>query len=72
MTDSLEVPGHERYGFLELKKPSEQWPQGKYLVKIYITSLGQQPFHAVNQVGTMRFTVTDQPPAPAPSDSTTR
>ena len=72
VTDSLEVPGHERYGFLELKKPSEQWPQGKYLVNIYITSLGQQPFHAVNQVGTMRFTVTDQPPAPAPSDSTTR
>ncbi len=59
--DSLEVPGHERYGFLELKKPSLQWPQGKYLVKIYITSLGQQPFHAVNQVGTMRFAVTDQP-----------
>lgn len=72
VTDSLEVPGHERYGFLELKKPSEQWPQGKYLVKIYITSLGQQPFHAVNQVGTMRFTVTDQPPAPAPSASTAR
>ena len=72
VTDSLEVPGHERYGFLELKKPSEQWPQGKYLVKIYITSLGPPPFHAVNQVGTMRFTVTDQPPAPAPSDSTTR
>ena len=72
VTDSLEVPGHERYGLLEWKKPSEQWPQGKYLVKIYITSLGQQPFHAVNQVGTMRFTVTDQPPAPAPSDSTAR
>ncbi len=70
VTDSLEVPGHERYGFLELKKPSEQWPQGKYLVKIYITSLGQQPFHAVNQVGTMRFAVTDQ--LPAPSDSTAR
>ncbi|MCS6290926.1 MAG: hypothetical protein H8K10_18360 [Nitrospira sp.] len=72
VTDSLEVPGHERYGFLELKKPSEQWPQGKYLVKIYITSLGQQPFHAVNQVGTMRFAVTDQPPAPASSDSPAR
>ncbi len=73
--DSLEVPGHERYGFLELKKPSSQWPQGKYVVKIYITSLGQQPFHAVNQVGTMRFTVTDQPSGdvpPAASDSSTR
>ncbi|MBS0170375.1 MAG: hypothetical protein JSR62_08455 [Nitrospira sp.] len=61
--DSLEVPGHERYGFLELKKPSPHWPKGTYLVKIYITSLGQQPFHAVNQVGTMRFAVTDQPTA---------
>ncbi len=72
VTDSLEVPGHERYGFLELKKPSELWPQGTYLVKIYITSLGQQPFHAVNQVGTMRFVVTDQPPVSAPSDSPAR
>ncbi|MCS6295548.1 MAG: hypothetical protein H8K09_04885 [Nitrospira sp.] len=73
--DSLEVPGHERYGFLELKKPSSLWPQGKYLVKIYITSLGQQPFHAVNQVGTMRFVVTDQPSGDAPPplpDSSTR
>ncbi len=73
--DSLEVPGHERYGFLELKKPSEQWPSGKYLVKIYITSLGQQPFHAVNQVGTMHFSVTDQTiPGVSPRlpDSTTR
>lgn len=73
--DSLEVPGHERYGFLELKKPSSQWPQGKYVVKIYITSLGQQPFHAVNQVGTMRFAVTDQPSgdgAPTVSDSLAR
>ena len=73
--DSLEVPGHERYGFLELKKPSDQWPSGKYLVKIYITSLGQQPFHAVNQVGTMHFAVTDRPSsgaAPQLPDSTVR
>ena len=63
--DSLEVPGHERYGFLELKKPSDRWPSGRYLVKIYITSLGQQPFHAVNQVGTMRFAVADQPASSA-------
>lgn len=73
--DSLEVPGHERYGFLELKKPSDQWPSGKYLVKIYITSLGQQPFHAVNQVGTMHFAVADRPSsgdAPQLPDSTIR
>ena len=57
--DTLEVPGHERYGFLELKKPGDRWTPGMYLVKIFITPLGQQPFHAVNQVGTMRFTISD-------------
>ena len=61
--DRLEVPGHERYGFLELKKPSAGWKPGDYVVKIYITPLGQQGFHAVNQVGTMRFKITDQPVA---------
>jgi hypothetical protein len=73
--DNLEVPGHERYGFLELKKPSDRWPSGKYLVKIYITSLGQQPFHAVNQVGTMHFAVADpSTPGAAPQlpDTTIR
>lgn len=57
--DTLEVPGHERYGFLELKKPGEAWPPGKYVVKLFITPLGQQPFHSVNQVGTMRFTIAE-------------
>ena len=62
--DVLEVPGHERYGYLELKKPAAgNWPKGDYLVKLFITPLGQQPFHAVNQVGTMRFTIADQPAA---------
>jgi hypothetical protein len=59
--DTLEVPGHERYGFLELKRAGEKWVKGKYLVKLFITPLGQQPFHAVNQVGTMRFTIEDAP-----------
>lgn len=61
--DSLEVPGHERYGFLELKKKEDKWPVGKYQVKIFITPLGQQPFHAANQVGTMRFSIVDSPSA---------
>ncbi|HZS12327.1 MAG TPA: hypothetical protein VFA38_08755 [Nitrospirales bacterium] len=61
--DRLEVPGHERYGFLELKQPPGGWKPGDYLVKIYITPLGQQAFHGVNQVGTMRFKITDQPVA---------
>lgn len=57
--DSLAAPGHERYGFLELLKPSDGWTKGNYLVKIYITPQGQQPFHAANQVGTMRFKIAD-------------
>jgi hypothetical protein len=55
--DTLEVPGHERYGFLELKNPGNAWAVGTYLVKLFITPLGQQSFHAGNQVGTMRFTI---------------
>jgi len=55
--DVLEVPGHERYGFLELKKPGDAWPVGNYVAELYISPLGQQPFHAVNRVGMMRFTI---------------
>jgi hypothetical protein len=57
--DTLEVPGHERYGFLELQKPGDAWEVGTYLVKLFITPLGQQSFHAANQVGTMRFTIVE-------------
>jgi hypothetical protein len=66
--DTLEVPGHERYGFLELKRTGDKWATGRYLAKLFITPLGQQPFHAVNQVGTMRFTIADTPAAPSPSN----
>ena len=58
--DILEVPGHERYGFLELKRPGDAWEVGTYLVKLFITPLGQQSFHAVNQVGLMRFTIVER------------
>ncbi len=61
--DTLEVPGHERYGYLELKRSGEKWAVGQYLVKLFIAPLGQQPFHAVNQVGTMHFTVAETVPA---------
>lgn len=58
--DILEQSGHSRYGFLELKPAAgATWAVGRYLVKIYITPIGQQPFHAANQVGTMRFVVRD-------------
>ncbi len=62
--DTLEVPGHERYGFLELKKSGESWTVGTYLVKLFITPLGQQSFHAGNQVGTMRFTIVQTAASP--------
>lgn len=65
--DILELPGYERYGFLELKPPGERWPLGTYLVKLYIAPHGQQSFHAANQVGTLRFTIADSmspPPYP--------
>lgn len=61
--DILEQPGHSRYGFLELKPTTGMWASGTYLVKIYITPIGQQPFHGGNQVGTMRFTILDHGPA---------
>jgi hypothetical protein len=67
--DSLFIPWHEKHGFLELKKPADGWAKGSYLVKIYISSEGQQVFHAANQVGTMRFKITDQPAAAAPPAS---
>jgi hypothetical protein len=49
-----------------LTRPGEAWTVGDYLAKIFIAPLGQQPFHAVNQVGTMRFTITEAVPADPP------
>lgn len=60
--DVLAVPGHERYGFLELKRPGEAWTVGHYVAKIFIAPVGQQPFHAVNQVGTLRFSIAESVP----------
>ena len=70
--DVLQMAGHERYGYLELKRSGEKWPVGNYLAKIYIAPLGQQPFHAVNQVGTMRFTVMEAVPALLPEQGTVK
>lgn len=67
--DVLEMPGHERYGFLELKKPDTGWPVGNYVAELYIAPLGQQPFHAVNRVGMMRFTILDTAPLHPPIQS---
>lgn len=47
---------NEGYGYLEVRPPQGGWKPGDYLVKIYISSPGQQ-IHALSQVGTMRFTI---------------
>ena len=48
--DILELPGYERYGFLELKRPGDRWPVGAYVVKLYIAPPDKQSLHAVNHV----------------------
>ncbi|MBK9305970.1 MAG: hypothetical protein IPM58_02515 [Nitrospira sp.] len=70
--DVLEVPGHERYGYLELKRSGARWKVGNYVARIYITPLGQQPFHAANQVGTMRFAVGERLPTLPPGQSSVK
>jgi hypothetical protein len=70
--DVLEVSGHERYGYLELKRSGARWITGNYVAKIYITPIGQQPFHAVNHVGVMRFTIADAVPAWSPEQKSVR
>jgi len=55
--DVLELPGHERYGYLEITRSGDRWIVGNYVAKMYIAPIGQQPFHAGNQVGMMRFRV---------------
>lgn len=54
--DAQYLDMNEGYGYLEIKAPKEGWTPGEYLVKIYISSPGQQ-IHALSQVGTMRFTI---------------
>lgn len=68
--DSQFMDMNEGYGYLEIRAPEPGWAVGEHLVKIYISSPGQQ-IHALSQVGTMRFTILpkDQegqscPPAP--------
>ena len=49
---------NEGYGYLEVRQPNGGWKLGTYLVKIYISSPGQQ-IHALSEVGTMRFVISE-------------
>ena len=54
--DIIELEMNQRYGYFLISKPAEGWKKGKYLVKIYYGSPGQD-LHATNIIGTMEFTI---------------
>ena len=54
--DVIELEMNQRYGYFIISKPSGGWKKGKYQVKIYYGSPGQE-LHAVNVIGTMEFTI---------------
>lgn len=56
--DSQFMDMNEGYGYLEVRQPKGGWQPGDYLVKIYISSPGQQ-LHALSQVGTMKFAINE-------------
>ncbi len=56
--DGLFMDMNEPYGYLEVRQPEDGWSLGEYVVNIYVSSPGQQ-LHALSQVGTMKFTISN-------------
>lgn len=56
--DIIELEMNQRFGYFLISKPAEGWKKGKYTVKIFYGSPGQD-LHAANVVGTMEFTIKD-------------
>lgn len=54
--DIIELEMNQRFGYFLISKPAEGWKKGKYQVKIYYGSPGQD-LHATNIIGTMEFTI---------------
>jgi len=54
--DVIELEMNQRSGYFQISKPADGWKPGKYQVKIYYGSPGQD-LHAVNVIGTMEFTI---------------
>ena len=54
--DVIELEMNQKYGYFILRSPSEKWEKGRYLVKVYYGSPGQE-LHDTNIVGTMEFTI---------------
>lgn len=59
-TDALFLEMNEKAGYLEVYRPEDGWKKGKYLLRIFYESPGQELYDG-NIVGTMLFTITDQP-----------
>ncbi len=57
-TDALFMEMNEKAGYLEIYRPENGWKQGKYLVKLYFESPGQDLYDP-NVIGTMEFTITE-------------
>lgn len=57
-TDALTMEMNEKAGYLEIYRPEGGWEKGKYLVKLYFESPGQDLYDP-NVIGTMEFTITE-------------
>ena len=54
--DVIELEMNQKYGYFILRPQGQKWEKGKYLVKVYYGSPGQQ-LHETNVVGTLQFTI---------------
>ncbi len=57
-TDALFMEMNEKAGYLEIYRPTDGWKKGRYLVKLYFESPGQELYDP-NVIGTMEFTITE-------------
>ena len=57
-TDALLMEMNEKAGYLEIFKPENGWKKGRYLLKLYFESPGQDLYEP-NVIGTMTFTIVD-------------
>jgi len=57
--DYIELEMNQKSGYFILSPIGEKWKKGDYLVKIYYGAPGQHYLHAINMLGTMKFTISD-------------
>jgi len=62
-TDALMLEMNEKAGYLEIFRPESGWKKGRYIIKLFFESPGQELDEA-QVVGTMKFAITDTPTIP--------